>query len=82
MGEFYDPNPASVAPGSWIFDLKSRNLIYIVDHGDYFTPGKDGKKWIRFHVQIGYEPALGRPKSGKELVAMLFKPVEPYRWLD
>ncbi len=62
MGEYYDPSPRTVAPGSWMFDLKSRDLIYVVDHGDNFKPGKDGNKWIRFHVRLGYEPALGRPR--------------------
>ncbi len=82
MGEYYDPSPRTVAPGNWMFDLKSRDLIYVVDHGDYFSPGKDGKKWIRFHVHLDYEPTLGRPESGKELVTTLFEPTEPYRWID
>lgn len=82
MGEYYDPTPRTVAPGNWMFDLKSRDLIYVVDHSDYFTPGKDGKKWIRFHVHLDYEPALGRPESGKELVTTLFEPTEPYHWVD
>jgi len=81
-GEYYDPSPRSIAPGNWMFDLKSRNLIYVVDHGNYFEPGKEGNKWIRFHVHLGYEPMLGRPESGKELVTTLFEPVEPYRWLE
>lgn len=81
-GEYYDPTPGTVAPGHWMFDLKSHDLIYVVDHGDYFAPGKDGKKWIRFHVRLGYDQALGRPKSGKELTTTLFEPTEPYHWLD
>lgn len=78
-GEFYDPSPGAVAPGHWMFDLKSRNLIYIVDRGDYFTPGKDGQRWIRFHVKIQYEPL---PGSKQEVVAVLFEPAEPYHWFD
>lgn len=81
-GEYYDPTPRSVAPGNWMFDLKSRELIYVVDHAAYFAPGKDGHKWIRFHVHLGYEPMLGRPEAGKELVTTLFEPVEPYHWLE
>lgn len=82
MGEYYNPTPRTVAPGNWMFDLQSRELIYVVDRGDYFTPGKDGKKWIRFRVHIGYEPMLGKPDSGKELATTLFEPTEPYRWAD
>lgn len=81
-GEFYDPSPRSVAPGSWMFDLKSRELIYVVDHAEYFKAGKDGKRWIRFRVHLEYEPALGRPESGKEVVTTLFESTEPYYWLD
>ena len=84
-GEYYDPTPGAVAPGHWMFDLKSRDLIYVVDHGEYFTPGKDGKKWIRFHTRFQYEPLLGggaQAEGKKELVGTLFEPTEPYRWLD
>ncbi len=81
-GEYYDPTPKAVAPGNWMFDLKSRDLIYVVDHGEYFTPGKDGRKWIRFHVKLGYDPALGRPETGKELASVLLEPAGTYHWLD
>ena len=82
-GEFYDVTPRSVAPGNWVFDLKSRNLIYVVDRGDHFTPGKDGHKWVRYHVNLLYETAPGTPvKKTKELVGILFEPMEYYRWFD
>ncbi len=81
-GEYYDPGPHTVNPGNWMFDLKSRELIYVVDHGDYFVPGKDGNKWIRFRVKLGYEPMLGRAQSGVELTTTLFEPTEPYHWFD
>ena len=84
-GEYYDPTPGAVAPGNWMFDLKSRDLIYVVDHGNYFTPGKDGKRWIRFHIQLRYEPVLGggvQAGGKKELVGSLFEPTETYRWFD
>lgn len=81
MGEYFDPTPGAVAPGNWMFDLKSRNLIYVVDHGNYFTPDKEGKKWIRFHVHLQYDPRLGGG-AGQELASTLFEPVEPYRWMN
>lgn len=82
MGEYYDPSPRSVAPGHWMFDLKSRELIYVLNQSDNFIPGPDGHKWIRFHVKLGYESMLGRPKAGKELVTTLFEATTPYRWLN
>lgn len=81
-GEFYDPTPLAVASGNWMFDLKSRDLIYVVHNANYFKTGKDGKKWIRFHVAVNYEssrlPSL--QNAPRELTGLLFEPVEPYSW--
>ena len=81
-GEFYDITPLSVEPGNWVFDLKSRDLVYVVRNADYFKPGKDGKKWIRFHVAVNHEtsrqPSL--QSAPAELTGILFEPVEPYSW--
>jgi len=81
-GEFYDPTPLAVDSGNWVFDLKSRELVYVVRNTNYFKPGKDGKKWIRFHVAINHEvsrlPSLQNAPA--ELTGMLFEPVEPYSW--
>ena len=81
-GEFYDPTPLTVESGNWIFDLKTRDLIYVVRNANYFKPGKDGKKWIRFHVVINYEvsrlPSLQNAPA--TLTGTLFEPVEPYSW--
>lgn len=82
-GEFFNPTSKTVTPGHWMFDLKSRELIYVLDRNDYFTPGKDGQKWIRFHVKLEYEAPLGKAASAKgTLISTLFEPTEPYHWLD
>ncbi len=82
-GEFYDPTPRSIAPGNWVFDLKTRELIYVLDRADHFIPGKDGEKWIRYRVNLMYDPVPGASgKPAKELVGSLFEPAEPYRWFD
>ncbi len=82
-GEFYDPTPRAVAPGNWVFDLRSRELIYVLGRADYFIPGKDGNKWIRYRINLMYDPGSGPfGKNSKELVGTLFEPTEPYRWLD
>lgn len=81
-GEFYDPSPLSVASGSWIFDLKARELVYVLDQSQHFVPGKDGKKWIRFHVNVQYEQVAqgGVAESGKEIFGTVFEPKEPVKW--
>ncbi|MBI5889677.1 MAG: type II secretion system protein [Nitrosomonadales bacterium] len=82
VGEYFDPASRAIPPGSWYYDLKSHELVYAVDRAAYFMPGKGGKKWIRFHTRVVYEPALGRAKAGKEVVATLFEPAEPYHWME
>jgi prepilin-type N-terminal cleavage/methylation domain-containing protein len=81
-GEFYDPTPLSVESGSWVFDLKSRELVYLVRNGNNFKPGKEGKKWIRFHVAVKYTtPRLPSLQNApRELTGIVFEPVEPYSW--
>lgn len=83
-GEFYDPTPLAVESGNWVFDLKSRDLVYVIRNANYFTPGKDGKNWIRFHVVVSREisrlPSL--QDSPPELTGIQFEPVEPYSWFS
>jgi prepilin-type N-terminal cleavage/methylation domain-containing protein len=82
-GEFFDPALNTVKPGQWLFDLKTRNLIYVPDHVEYFTPVQGGKKWVRFHVRLEYQLPIGKAEgSKKELVSAMFEPTEPYRWMD
>lgn len=82
-GEFYDPTPLAVAPGNWMFDLKSRDLIYVLGLGNYFRSGRDGRKWIRFHVVAYYDASRLPSLHNKppDLTGLLFEPVEPYSWL-
>jgi general secretion pathway protein G len=81
-GEFYDPEPAAVEPGNWVFDLKTRDLVYVPNRANYFKPGKDGWKWARFHVVLDYErplhPSMRHEPAG--LTGVVFEPVEPYAW--
>jgi len=82
-GEFYNPTPQIATPGSWMFDLKSRDLIYVLDRSEYLTPGNNGQKWIRFHVKLEFElPSGGVAGSNKGLTSALFEPTEPYRWFN
>ena len=81
-GEFYEPTPLSVETGNWVFDLKTRDLVYLVRSAEYFKPGRDEKNWIRFHVATYYEPSLlpSLQNAAPELTGILFEPVEPYSW--
>jgi prepilin-type N-terminal cleavage/methylation domain-containing protein len=80
-GEFYADAYARVRPGNWYFDVARRELIYVINLGDNFKPGPDGRKWVRYRVSIGYEnvPEKGAPPR-KVLSAVSFAPVQAYVW--
>lgn len=81
-GEFHDPAPLTVEPGNWVFDLDSRDLIYVPRLTNNFRPSKGGKLWIRYHVVVQYEPSRlpSLQNAPPELTGILFEPVEPYSW--
>jgi general secretion pathway protein G len=81
-GEFHSPTPLTAEPGNWIFDLDSRDLVYVPRLANNFKPGKDGRQWIRYHVVVQYEPSRlpSLQNAPNELTGILFEPVEPYSW--
>lgn len=81
-GEFYALTPRAVDSGNWVFDLKSRELVYVLHNSKYFKPGKEGYKWIRFHVVVNYEASLlpSLRDEPAQFTGALFRPVEPYSW--
>jgi prepilin-type N-terminal cleavage/methylation domain-containing protein len=82
-GEFYDPTPQSIAPGHWMFDLKAHQLIYLPSRTDNFVAGRDGQKWIRYRVNLVYDPvSAAADQPAKMVVGTLFEPIEPYRWFN
>ena len=81
-GEFSAITREAIGPGNWAFDLAKHELVYVPGHDEYFVPGKDGVKWIRFRVRFAYEAVPGYGAKGvKELTGVTFAPVEPYQWL-
>lgn len=81
-GEFFSPTPLQVDSGNWTFDLKSRELVYVLRNSEHFKPGADGNDWIRFHVvaQSEASPLPSLSKRPANLTSLLFEPVEPYSW--
>jgi general secretion pathway protein G len=82
VGEFFDPTPRSVAPGSWVFDLNARELIYVLDRAEHFVPASDGKKWIRFHINVQHDAVTrgDQQVGGQELVGTVFEPTARINW--
>jgi hypothetical protein len=82
VGEYYDVAGSDIPSGSWYYDLKNRQLVYLVDRGAHFVPGKDGRKWVRYRVSLVYNDDLSgaRHASGREVGGIAFTEVEPYTW--
>jgi len=80
-GEFHADAYARVPPGSWYFDLGRQEFIYVLDLGNNFKPGPDGRKWVRYRARINYDavPVPGAPPR-KVLSAVTFAPVQAYVW--
>jgi type II secretory pathway pseudopilin PulG len=81
-GEYYDIAGSDIAPGSWYYDLKNKELVYLVDRGAHFVPGKDGGKRVRYRVNLVYNDSLpgGRSVAGAEVGGIAFREIEPYVW--
>lgn len=80
-GEFYADAFARVRPGSWYFDLTHRELIYVVNLGNNFKAGPDGRKWVRYRVRIDFEEMPQREGPPRKVVnAVSFVPVQRYAW--
>ncbi|MDH4285371.1 MAG: type II secretion system GspH family protein [Gallionellaceae bacterium] len=80
-GEFYDPSPQSVAPGHWFFDLKARELVYVLNRNSHFDPGPDEKNWVRYRVNLADDTRNSPSKPSQNLTGVIFEPTKGYRWL-
>jgi general secretion pathway protein G len=79
-GEFYDPAAGALVRGKWVFDLKTRDLIYLPEHEGHLTiAGKGESKWLRYRVTLKQRPEQGKP-ARKIFTGITFEPVEVYRW--
>lgn len=84
-GAFADPKPDEIRPGAWYFDARDRSLVYRVDRGRHFVPGRDGSKQVRFHVAPVMDETTQDRAPGaanKVISGLLFAPAEPYKWLE
>ena len=82
-GEFYEASLDDIPPGSWYYDLKHKELVYLVQRGDHFVAGTDGMKRVRYKIGLVYNEELFRnvpPDAKKELGGVVLNEVEPYSW--
>ena len=75
LGVLERPSAERVTSGSWYFDSKSKEVVYSIDLGRYFTPDESGLKRVAWHVVV----VSGADKPAVPQWAR-FEPVKPYRW--
>ena len=83
QGEYFDPAPGQIEPGSWYYDLKARQLVYLVDRGRHFLPDSTGRKAVRYEVALVYnqerQAATDIPAT-RQVGGVVLQLAEPYRW--
>ena len=84
VGERFAPKPGEVAKGNWYYDLKDRQLVYVVARGGHFVPNRQGRKEVRFAVRVVYAPKAaqgGRENAdNQEINGVILTLGEPYQW--
>ncbi len=75
LGVLKDAGKSSLEPGNWYFDNESKEIVYYVDLGRYFTPDEMGRKRVAWHVTLvqGAQPPNVPQWARLELV-------KPYQW--
>ena len=82
-GEFYGPDPALFAPGTWYFDTRAHAIVYVVRFPEQFVTGLSGTPRARLAVEPDYDDLdrNGRFDPGRDPVRGLkLVPVEPFFW--
>ncbi len=82
-GALGDPDPGTIAGGTWYFDTRQRLLVYRVAHGKGFVSSLPGAKRARFRVTLAYvdRNANARFDAGVDgFSSVELVPGETYGW--
>lgn len=83
LGAFDDPNPANLEDGSWYFDKRAHELVYLVRNQSHFSGGTANPPRARFAIRLVYvdRNGNGRFDDGIDaLEGLHLAPVERYSW--
>ena len=67
--------------GSWVYDEKSRTLIYLVRNHVYFESALDDPKRARFKIFPVYSDKIASDIKSKYISGLSLRELEPYEWL-
>jgi general secretion pathway protein G len=84
-GEYFgDKAKDSVVSGQWYFDLKDRNLVYLVHNHDGFFRKNAAPVPIRFRTKLVYAaenfPGEGGQAAGKPIEGVVLEQIDPHVW--
>ena len=78
-GEFFDPTAEVVSRGTWVYDLRTYELIYFPTDTSHIVFTGAEKKWIRYRVHL-VQSKTSIISDNIKVVAASFEAVEPYHW--
>ena len=80
-GEYYGIAAGDIAPGSWYYDLRDRQLVYLV-RGAHFIPDKNGNKRVSYRMTLVYDDGFSgtHDAARREVAGVILKEVTPYVW--
>jgi hypothetical protein len=80
IGEFFDPNFEDIPPGSWFYDLKNKQLVYVIKRDGHFIPAPNGKKWVRYRTKIIRNDVLLDANAEGEPAGLTLEVVQKFNW--
>jgi prepilin-type N-terminal cleavage/methylation domain-containing protein len=83
LGELNSLTSSVLTPGNWVFELSTKELVYVPKNTEHFSAASDGVKWVRYRTRLEYNEVRGvanKNKTAQEISGMLLVPTEPYRW--
>ena len=78
LGQLAQVQDERIPPGSWYFDPRQHELVYLLQHSRHFKPGPDGQKLIRFRVITSTQKQAANNSVRVEGISLT--PFEPYDW--
>ena len=78
LGQIAQTSQQRIPPGSWYYDQRRHELIYLLQHSRYFKPGPDGQKVIRFRVLTSTQKQAANNSARVEGISLAL--VGPYDW--
>jgi hypothetical protein len=74
------PEEASLLPGgSWYFDRRALELVYLPRQNRHLEPDSSGRRRVRFRLEL-LRAQAGARKDDPAMIGLRLVPVEAYRW--